>query len=110
MISNERRQITFERRQSLAASKTLNSFTLPAGNYEFPFKIHLGSTAAETITGVNHEYHSYQVQGVIERRFSKDFVVSQPIRVYKPLDFEANPSWPSFPEVGAGFILFTLKM
>ncbi|KAJ5122591.1 uncharacterized protein N7443_002694 [Penicillium atrosanguineum] len=98
LISNVRRQITFERRQPIAASKTLNSFTLPTGNYEFPFKICIGSSATETITGINHEYHSYKVQGVIERRFGKDFVVSQPIRVYKYLGLETNHPWPSFPE------------
>ncbi|KAJ6120013.1 hypothetical protein N7523_004293, partial [Penicillium sp. IBT 18751x] len=96
MIANERRQLTFERRQSLVASKTLNSFTLPAGNYEFPFTIHLDSSMTETITGFHHDYHSYKVQGIIERRYGKEFVLSQPIRVYKAMVFETSLLWPSF--------------
>lgn len=105
MISSDREQITFERNQSLAASKTLSSFTLPAGDYEFPFLIPLTSDAAETITGVNHEYHSYKMQVVIERRFGNEFVVSRPIRVYRLFELETDHSWPGYSEVGVDFSL-----
>jgi len=110
MISNDREQITFEESQPLATSETPSSFTLSPGNHEFPFEIHLGNAATETVTGPDHEYHSYKVQGIINRRFGNRFVVSRPIRVYKLFDLEANYSWLSSPEVGTRFSLTLLTM
>jgi hypothetical protein len=103
MTSNDRERITFERNQALAASKTLSSFTLPAGEYDFPFRILLASDTAETITGVNHEYHSYKVQGIIERHFGKDFVIARPLRVYRLSELETDHSWPGYSEVRVDF-------
>ncbi|KAJ5606661.1 hypothetical protein N7510_009442, partial [Penicillium lagena] len=98
LISNGREHITFERSQTLATSETPGSFTLSAGNYDFPFEIHLGSAAAETVTGPDHEYHTYKVQAIIERRFSNEFIISRPLRVYKVFELEVDRSWPSSTE------------
>lgn len=87
------------------ATSTHGSFTLPAGDYEYLIQIPLDRSAAETITGHNHEYHSYQVQVIIERGFGKDFVVSRPIRIYKDFELAANCSWPSSPVVRVTFFL-----
>ncbi|KAL5363177.1 hypothetical protein BJX96DRAFT_186630 [Aspergillus floccosus] len=83
-------EITFERKQTLASSKKLSSFSLPAGDYQFPFEISLDGSLFETIVGPRHQYHSYELYGIIERRLSRDIVVSQPVRIYNPGAVEMN--------------------
>ncbi|GLA35093.1 hypothetical protein AnigIFM63309_009984 [Aspergillus niger] len=58
---------TVERSQTLASSRD-NSFPLPSGRYEFPFELPLAREMMDTVTGVGHEYHSYEVRGVISSR------------------------------------------
>ncbi|KAI9041430.1 arrestin C-terminal domain-containing protein [Aspergillus affinis] len=60
------------------------SFTLPAGQYEFPFDLSLDPNMHDTITGPNHSYLSYQVYAIVERKLYRNHVVSQPLRIYKP--------------------------
>ncbi|EKV21748.1 hypothetical protein PDIP_03390 [Penicillium digitatum Pd1] len=88
--SESREQITFEREQPLAASKTLNAFQMPAGDHAFLFDIPLPSKILDTATGVNHQYHTYRVEAIIERRLKSDFVVSQPVRIYQVSDLETS--------------------
>ncbi|KAF9885235.1 hypothetical protein FE257_000595 [Aspergillus nanangensis] len=90
MFSSFHEEFTVNRKQSLAASKKLNTFTLPAGDYEFPFEILLDGNLLETIVGPEHEYHSYEVYGVVERKWSRDIIVSQPLRLHKA--FAPEPS------------------
>ncbi|PLB43401.1 hypothetical protein P170DRAFT_514626 [Aspergillus steynii IBT 23096] len=82
--STSHEEVTFVRSQTLASSKKMASFILPAGKYEFPFDVPLDPNMHETIAGPNHEYHSYKVYGIIERRFYRNHVVSEPIRIYRP--------------------------
>ncbi|KAF3395080.1 putative HECT-type ubiquitin ligase-interacting protein creD [Talaromyces pinophilus] len=82
LVHDDREIVTFVSEQAIGSSKTLNSFQLPAGNYEFPFRIPLTSKMLETIAGPC-QYHSYEVQAIIEHRFRSDSVVAQPIRIYR---------------------------
>ncbi|CAG8909909.1 unnamed protein product [Penicillium egyptiacum] len=95
--SDSREQITFEREQPLASSKTLSAFQMPAGEHAFLFDIPLPSKIFDTATGANHQYHTYRVEGVIERRLKSDFVVSQPVRIYQVSDLETSYSRPHCP-------------
>jgi hypothetical protein len=76
-------ETTFERSQNLVFSKTLESFTMPAGDYEFPVEISLKDVHLETLTGPGHEYHTYKVEVVVERRMQWDWVVSEPLGIYR---------------------------
>ncbi|KAL2789352.1 hypothetical protein BJX66DRAFT_339345 [Aspergillus keveii] len=76
-------ETTFERSQNLVFSKTLDYFTLPAGNYEFPIEISLKNAQLETLTGPGHEYHTYTVEVIVERRIQWDLVVSKPLMMYQ---------------------------
>lgn len=84
LASTSHEEIIFERSQNLAGSKKMGSFVLPAGRYEFPFEIPLDPVMHETIAGPKHSYHFYQVYGVVQRRYYRNDVVSQPLRVYRP--------------------------
>ncbi|KAJ5974994.1 hypothetical protein N7481_008701 [Penicillium waksmanii] len=97
LIRNDRQLITSISHQSIGASKTLNSFQLPAGNYEFPFNIPLAGRILETVTGQRHMYHTYHVQAIVERRFKADSVVSRPIRVYRYPHLSTEPQTTSIP-------------
>ncbi|KAJ5598884.1 hypothetical protein N7510_000011 [Penicillium lagena] len=81
----------------LASSKTLDSFQMAAGDYEFPFTIPLSSNILETITGPNHEYHTYRVEAVLERRFRKDLIVSRPVKLYSTPNPDMVNMTQSFP-------------
>ncbi|KAI9370029.1 hypothetical protein BJX61DRAFT_549215 [Aspergillus egyptiacus] len=76
-------ETTFKRTRDLASSKTLNAFTLPAGDYEFPFEISLPEILLESLTGPGHAYHTYTVDVVLERWLRQDLVVSRGIRIYR---------------------------
>jgi hypothetical protein len=76
-------ETTFERSQNLVFSKTLDYFTLPAGNYEFPIEISLKDAQLETLTGPGHEYHTYTVEVIVERRIQWDLVASEPLMIYQ---------------------------
>ncbi|KAL3264649.1 hypothetical protein ABHI18_000567 [Aspergillus niger] len=81
---------TVERSQTLASSRD-NSFRLPRGRYEFPFELPLAREMMDTITGVGHEYHSYEVRGVVHRHFYSDIESSSPLRIHRtPNVFYAN--------------------
>ncbi|KAJ6186544.1 hypothetical protein N7519_007845 [Penicillium mononematosum] len=95
--SENREQITFEREQPLASSKTLNAFQMPAGEHAFLFDIPLPSKIFDTATGANHQYHTYRVEAIIERRLKSDFVVSQPVRIYQVSDLETSYLRPHCP-------------
>ncbi|CAI7665232.1 unnamed protein product [Penicillium viridicatum] len=97
MGSENRKQITFEREQPLASSKTLNTFQMPAGDHAFLFDIPLPSKVLDTATGPNHQYHTYRVEAIIERRLKSDFVVSQPVRIYQVSDLETSYLRPHCP-------------
>ncbi|OQD69631.1 hypothetical protein PENPOL_c002G02279 [Penicillium polonicum] len=97
MGSENRKQITFEREQPLASSKTLNAFQMPAGDHAFLFDIPLPSKVFDTATGPNHQYHTYRVEAIIERRLKSDFVVSQPVRIYQVSDLETSYLTPHCP-------------
>ncbi|KAL2851088.1 hypothetical protein BJY01DRAFT_233050 [Aspergillus pseudoustus] len=76
-------ETTIERTQNLAFSKSLPSFTMPSGDYEFPFQISLDGSLVETLTGPRHEYHTYAVELVIQRRMKQDLIISQALKIYK---------------------------
>ncbi|GKZ80296.1 hypothetical protein AnigIFM56816_004513 [Aspergillus niger] len=81
---------TVERSQTLASSRD-NSFRLPSGRYEFPFELPLAREMMDTVTGVGHEYHSYEVRGVVHRHFYSDIESSSPLRIHRtPNVFYAN--------------------
>ncbi|OJJ77256.1 hypothetical protein ASPBRDRAFT_190581 [Aspergillus brasiliensis CBS 101740] len=81
---------TVERRQILASSRD-NSFRLPRGRYEFPFELPIVREMMDTITGVGHTYHSYEVRGVIHRHFYSDIESTTPLRIHRtPNVFYAN--------------------
>ncbi|KAL4778549.1 hypothetical protein BJX76DRAFT_366178 [Aspergillus varians] len=82
-LTEDHEQLTFDRRQTLAFSKTLGSFTMPAGAYEFPFQISLERVIFDTLTGPNHEYQTYRVEATMERSMWRDIVVSQPVSIYR---------------------------
>ncbi|KAJ5109614.1 hypothetical protein N7532_002259 [Penicillium argentinense] len=84
LFEKTREILTLLSDHALGSSKTLNSFQLSAGNYEFPFSIPLPSAMTDTVTGPKHMYQMYYVQATIERRFRYNTVVSQPIRIYHP--------------------------
>ncbi|KAE8152741.1 hypothetical protein BDV25DRAFT_137549 [Aspergillus avenaceus] len=86
MNSSNGEHFTTTQYQTLASSKTLNSFQLPVGNYEFPFRIPLATKTAETITGPGHDYHTYKVDAIIGRPFWQDTIVSRPVRIYNVPD------------------------
>ncbi|KAJ6181363.1 hypothetical protein N7485_000005 [Penicillium canescens] len=92
-----REQITFDKDQALASSRTLNAFRMPAGDHTFLFDILLPSKIFETVTGPKHQYHTYRVEAVVERLLKADFVVSQPIRIYQIPDFESSYLRPYLP-------------
>ncbi|RAH66403.1 uncharacterized protein BO66DRAFT_331751, partial [Aspergillus aculeatinus CBS 121060] len=74
--------ITFERSQTLAKSRD-NSFLMPRGMYVLPFELPLSREMPETVTGVGHKYHLYEVQGIIVHRNSHlDVVSAHPIRLH----------------------------
>ncbi|CRL24674.1 Arrestin-like, N-terminal [Penicillium camemberti] len=95
--SENREQITFEREQPLASSKTLTAFQMPAGDHAFLFDIPLPSKVFDTATGANHQYHTYRVEAIIERRLKSDFVISQPVRIYQVSDLETSYLRPHCP-------------
>ncbi|KAK4869124.1 hypothetical protein LT330_006124 [Penicillium expansum] len=76
--SESREQITFEREQPIASSKTLNAFQMPAGNHAFLFDIPLP-------------------KAIIERLLRSDFMVSQPVRIYQVSDLETSYLRPHCP-------------
>ncbi|KAJ5781098.1 hypothetical protein N7457_006258, partial [Penicillium paradoxum] len=97
MGPESRELITFARDQALASSRTLNAFRMPAGDHAFLFDIPIPNKIFETVTGPRHQYHTYCVQAVIERRLKSDFVVSQPIRIYQVSDLETTYLRPHCP-------------
>ncbi|PYI26267.1 hypothetical protein BP00DRAFT_356375 [Aspergillus indologenus CBS 114.80] len=104
MIAEDRVQSTCEHKQVLASSKTLGSFPMPEGQYEFPFDIPLPRKFLETVTGVKHNYHSYKVEATVAFRYRRNLVVSKPIRIYHDSDLEANYLTSDFsPTVGGSF-------
>jgi hypothetical protein len=72
---------------------------MPAGDHAFLFDIPLPCKIPETVTGPMHQYHTYRVEVIIERRLKSDFVVSQPIRIYQISDFNASYLRPYCPLV-----------
>ena len=80
--------------QPLASSQTLNSFEMVAGNYEFQFEIPLTSKMMASVTGPEHNYHSYKVQAIISHRFKRDFILSQPVRIYNRPTLDIDYLWP----------------
>ncbi|KAJ5555683.1 hypothetical protein N7535_008117 [Penicillium sp. DV-2018c] len=92
-----RKQITFEQEQALASSKTLTAFRMPAGDHAFLFNIPLPSKIFSTITGPNHQYHTYSIDAIAERRLKQDLVVSQPVRIYQVSDLETSYLRPHCP-------------
>lgn len=82
-VAQEREEVTFERSQTLAFSKTRNAFTMPAGYYEFPFAIPLSGLRFDTLVGPKHEYYTYRVEVTVQRWMWRDLVVSQPVRIYR---------------------------
>ncbi|PYI18889.1 hypothetical protein BO99DRAFT_334285 [Aspergillus violaceofuscus CBS 115571] len=75
--------ITFARSQTLATSRD-KSFVLPRGMYVLPFELPLSQDMPETVTGVGHKYHAYEVQSIIFHRHSHlDTMSAHPIRLYR---------------------------
>ncbi|KAJ5124857.1 uncharacterized protein N7515_008682 [Penicillium bovifimosum] len=72
---------------------------MPAGDHAFLFDIPLPSKILGTITGPNHQYHTYRVDAIVERRLKPDLVVSQPIRIYQVSDLETSYLRPHCPLV-----------
>lgn len=72
---------------------------MPAGDHAFLFDIPLPSKVFDTATGANHQYHTYRVEAIIERRLKSDFVVSQPVRIYQVSDLETSYLRPHCPLV-----------
>ncbi|KAJ5966894.1 hypothetical protein N7501_003142 [Penicillium viridicatum] len=70
---------------------------MPAGDHAFLFDIPLPSKVFDTATGANHQYHTYRVEAIIERRLKRDFVVSQPVRIYQVSDLETSYLTPHCP-------------
>ncbi|KAL5000100.1 hypothetical protein BDV10DRAFT_183694 [Aspergillus recurvatus] len=82
-LGGTREQVTFERSQTVASSKIRNLFTMPEGDYEFPFEIPLSGILYDTLTGPKHEYHAYRVEVLIERWMWPNLVVSRPLRIHR---------------------------
>lgn len=97
---------TFAATQPLASSHQQNPFSLPAGDYEFPFSIPLNRNMLETIPGPETNYHSYQVHAMIERRLNRNLVVSEPLRIYKRFSVEESLNWMSALNVSNATLLF----
>ncbi|KAJ5698374.1 hypothetical protein N7462_000379 [Penicillium macrosclerotiorum] len=74
--------LTFEQTQVLATSKKSGSFQLSAGKYEFPFEFCLERGMGESLMGPGHQYHAYEVCGVITRQFGGDSVITTPLQIY----------------------------
>lgn len=72
---------------------------MPAGEHAFLFDISLPSKVFDTATGANHQYHTYRVEAIIERRLKSNFVVSQPVRIYQVSDLEISYLRPHCPLV-----------
>ncbi|KAJ5573272.1 hypothetical protein N7450_010256 [Penicillium hetheringtonii] len=85
-MQNGREYITSISEQPIGSSKKLNSFQLTAGDYQFPFSIPLSGQMLETITGLQHSYHTYHVQAIIERRFRGNSIISRDLRIYQSPD------------------------
>ncbi|KAE8383160.1 hypothetical protein BDV26DRAFT_277605 [Aspergillus bertholletiae] len=49
----------------------------------------------ETIAFRGSSYHTYHVHAIIERRFSKNVILSEPIRIYKHFSIEDSLYWMS---------------
>lgn len=96
--TENREQLTFEKHQALASSKT-NAFRMPPGDHAFLFDIPLPCKILETVTGPKHQYHTYRVEIVIERRLKNDLVISQPVRIYQISDFNTSYLRPYCPLV-----------
>lgn len=83
---------------------------MPAGDHAFLFDIPLPSKVFDTVTSANHQYHTYCVEAIIERRFKSDFVVSQPVRIYQVSDLVTSYLRPHCPLVSTfhakGFTTF----
>lgn len=92
-----REQVTFDQNQALASSKT--NFRMPPGDHAFLFDIPLPCKLLETVTGPKHQYHTYRVDVVIERRLKSDLVISHPVRIYQISDFNTSYMRPSSPLV-----------
>ncbi|KAJ5338003.1 hypothetical protein N7452_004731 [Penicillium brevicompactum] len=90
-----REQVTFDHNQALASSKT--NFRMPPGDHAFLFDIPLPCKLLETVTGPKHQYHTYRVDVVIERRLKSDLVISHPVRIYQISDFNTSYMRPSSP-------------
>ena len=105
MVTEDRQTVTHEKEQVLASSETRSSFQVPAGYYEFLFDVPLSSNIMETVTGSEHNYHTYQVDAIIERRYWKDIVVSQPLSIYKLPEVETSHLTTDFPLVRINFLV-----
>ncbi|CAG8926298.1 unnamed protein product [Penicillium salamii] len=86
--TENREQLTFDQHQALASSKT--NFRMPPGDHSFLFDIPLPCKLLETVTGPKHQFHTYRVDVILERRLKSDLVVSQPIRIYHISDFNSS--------------------
>ncbi|KAL4972001.1 hypothetical protein BDW66DRAFT_163254 [Aspergillus desertorum] len=82
-LGGDRVQVTFERSQTIASSKTQGLFTMPAGVYKFLVEIPLSGALYDTLTGPIHEYHAYRVEVLMERWMWPNLVISQPLRVHR---------------------------
>lgn len=91
MITEDRELITYKEEQGLVSSKTHSSFQIPAGKYEFLFDIPIPSDLFETSVGPDHNYHTYQIEAIVERRVWRDIVVSQVLSIYKLPEVELCP-------------------
>ncbi|KAL5332551.1 hypothetical protein BJX70DRAFT_404483 [Aspergillus crustosus] len=80
-----REEITLEVTRSLAGSKTLKSFQLPKGHYEFALEIPLSNVRCETLVGPQHEYHSYRVEVLIQLPgfLARDIIVLEVVKIYR---------------------------
>ena len=99
LIQSGRQYTTSISEQPIGSSKKLNPFQLPPGDYEFPFNIPLSGRMLETITGLQHSYHTYQVQAIIERRFRGNTIISQDLRIYQTPDLYVSHQISSIPTV-----------
>ncbi|RAL16606.1 uncharacterized protein BO97DRAFT_420908 [Aspergillus homomorphus CBS 101889] len=90
MVTEDRELITYKEEQVLASSRTQSSFQVPAGDYEFLFDIPLPSDLYETSIGPEHNYHTYQLGAIIERRYRRDIVVSQALSIYRLPDMDPS--------------------
>ncbi|PYI35741.1 hypothetical protein BP00DRAFT_477924 [Aspergillus indologenus CBS 114.80] len=91
MITENRELITYKEEQELASSKIHASFHIPAGNYDFLFDIPIPGDPPETSVGPDHNYHTYLIEAIVERRVWKDIVVSQAPSIYRLPGIELCP-------------------